>query len=211
MDGEILSRAHVNWISDQPGPLRKLAIHIGCQLAHPAVVCNDWLVEWPPGSIAGYDNDAAAGLDERGDLPFRLRVAMLGTFGVSARIDRWPAADFDVAAAHVALYRDTLRPLIHHGDQFLLTRAPPGDGDGDWAAVWYVAKDGTQGVLFAFRLDSPEPSRVFPLPGLLPGRRYRTRYFAGGETQAAAEALAAGLAVTVGDRFQSELCLVEIA
>ena len=52
LDGEIMSHAHVNWISDQPGPVRKLAIHFGCQLAHPAVVCNDWLVEWPPGSIA---------------------------------------------------------------------------------------------------------------------------------------------------------------
>ena len=43
MDGELLSHAHVNWVSDQPGPLRKLAIHFGTQLAHPAVVCNDWL------------------------------------------------------------------------------------------------------------------------------------------------------------------------
>ena len=78
MDGELLSHAHVNWVSDQPGPLRKLAIHFGTQLAHPAVVCNDWLIEWPPGRIAGYDDDEdSAGLDERCDLPLNLLLHCL--------------------------------------------------------------------------------------------------------------------------------------
>ncbi len=205
LDGAILSHAHVNWISDQPGALRKLAIHFGSQLAHPAVACNDWLVEWPPGSIAGYDEEDAGTLDERGDLAFRLRVAMLGSFGISARADRWSEADFATAAAHVALYRDTIRELVHHGDQYLLTPAPEADGSGDWAAIWYVAKDGSHGVLFAFRLGSDEASRMFPLPGLAGGRRYLARLFAGGVSEATAD----GLSVTVAEKFQSELCVVE--
>jgi alpha-galactosidase len=134
---------------------------------------------------------------------------MLGSFGISARIDRWTDTDFAIAAEHVGLYRETLRPIIHHGDQYLLTRAPPAEGDGDWMAVWYVAKDGSAGVLFAFRLDSQEASRVFALPGLRPDRRYRATRFSGERTDAAGEALAAGLAVTVPDRFRSELCIVE--
>jgi alpha-galactosidase len=170
MDGELLSHAHVNWVSDQPGPLRKLAIHFGTQLAHPAVVCNDWLIEWPPGRIAGYDDDEdSVGLDDRCDLPFRLRVAMLGSFGISAAIDRWPEADLVIAAEHVALYRNKLRSIIHHGNQYFLT-PPPIDGSGDWAAIWYVAKDGSNGVLFAFRLGGGEGSRSFPLPAY-PRRR----------------------------------------
>ncbi|HEX7966978.1 MAG TPA: alpha-galactosidase [Stellaceae bacterium] len=209
MDGELLSHAHVNWISDQPGPLRKLAIHVGSQLAHPAVVCNDWLIEWPPGSIAGYDDQDAGGLDERGDFPFRLRVAMLGSFGISARIDRWPEADLATAAAHIALYRQKLRPIIHEGDQYLLTEAPPGDGNGSWVAIWYAAKDGLSGVLFAFRLLSPEASRVFPLPGLLPDRRYRANFSSGPAPQIAGDALATGLIITVPGPFQSELCFIE--
>jgi alpha-galactosidase len=211
MDGELLSHSHVNWISDQPGPLRKLAIHVGSQLAHPAVVCNDWLIEWPPGSIAGYDDKDAEGLDERGDLPFRLRVAMLGSFGISARIDRWPDADCATAAAHIALYREKLRAIIHHGDQYLLTKAPPPDGNGDWVALWYAAKDRSRGVLFTFRLGSAEGSRIFPLPGLHPDRRYRYTPFAGTVSETTGAALASGLSVAVDGPFQSELHLVEAA
>ncbi len=209
MDGEILAHAHVNWISDQPGALRKLAIHFGSQLAHPAVECNDWLVEWPPGSIAGYDEEDADGLDERGDLPFRLRVAMLGSFGISARADQWPEADFAIATAHIALYRKKLRAIIHHGDQYLLTRSPAVDGSGDWAAIWYVAKDGLHGVLFAFRLGGAEASRSFPLPGLVAGLRYRVSRFSGAVTETMADMLMAGMTVAVPGQFQSELCVVE--
>jgi alpha-galactosidase len=205
LDGAILSHAHVNWISDQPGALRKLAIHFGSQLAHPAVACNDWLVEWPPGSIAGYDEEDAGTLDERGDLPFRLRVAMLGSFGISARADRWSDDEFATAAAHVALYRQTVRELVHHGDQYLLTRTPEADGSGDWAAIWYVAKDASRGVLFAFRLGSDESSRAFPLPGLPQGSRYRARWFDGAVDELAAQEVK----VTVPGQFQSELCVVE--
>ncbi len=204
MDGAILSHAHVNWISDQPGALRKLAIHFGTQLAHPAVECNDWLVEWPPGSVAGYDDDDTDGLDERGDLAFRLRVAMLGSFGISARADRWPEADFATAVAHVALYRETVRPIVHFGDQYLLTPAPPLDGNADWAAIWYVAKDGLSGVLFAFRLAGNDASRTFALPGLQPGRHYRVRLFSGATME-----LTGGLTVVLIGQFQSELCMVE--
>lgn len=211
LDGEIMSHAHINWISDQPGPVRKLAIHFGCQLAHPAVVCNDWLVEWPPGSIApgsAEGADEGRGVDERGDLAFRLRVAMLGSFGISARADRWPEADVGVAAAHIALYRDKLRALIHHGDQYLLTAAPPADGNGDWAAIWYAAKDGSRGVLFAFRLAGSEASRAFPLPGLHAEGHYRARLFAGDELHIAA-APATMLTVTIPEQFRSELVVVE--
>ncbi|HJT09061.1 MAG TPA: alpha-galactosidase [Stellaceae bacterium] len=209
MDGALLSHAHANWLSDQPGPVRKLAIHVGSQLAHPAVVCNDWLIEWPPGSIAGYDDEDSGGLDERGDLPFRLRSAMLGSFGISARIDRWREADFAVAAAHVALYREKLRPIIHHGDQYLLTKAPPGDGNGDWAALWYAAKDGASGVLFAFRLAKGEASRSFPLPGLVPDQCYRVSFFSRAASEMRGDALTGGLVVAIPAPFQSALCYVE--
>jgi len=210
MDGELLSHAHVNWVSDQPGPLHKLAIHFGTQLAHPAVVCNDWLIEWPPGKIAGYDDEDTLGLDERGDLPFRLRIAMLGSFGISAPIDRWPEADLVTAAEHIALYRNKLRSIIHHGDQYLLTPPPPADGNGAWAAIWYVTKDGSEGVLFAFRLASANASATFPLAGLLREKHYRVSLFsAEKEVETTGKALAAGLTITIASEFRSELVLTE--
>jgi alpha-galactosidase len=159
------------------------------------------------GSIAGYDEEDAGTLDERGDLAFRLRVAMLCSFGISARADRWPEADFTTAAAHIALYRETVRETVHHGHQYLLTRPPDANGSGDWAAIWYVAKDGSRGVLFAFRPGAEEAVRVFPLPGLVGGLRYRARLFGG----AVREVLTERLRVTVAAKFQSELRVVEVA
>ena len=142
MDGAILSHAHVNWISDQPGALRKLAIHFGSQLAHPAVVCNDWLVEWPPGSIAATTRRMPARWTNaatcRSACVSRCSAASAsarGRISGPTQISRSPAA-------HVALYRDTVRAIVHHGDQYLLTQPPAADGSGDWAAIWYVAKDG---------------------------------------------------------------------
>jgi alpha-galactosidase len=208
MDGALLAHAHVNWISDQPGSLHKLAIHFGTQLAHPAVACNDWLVEWPPGRIPGYDDDSLAG-DMRGDLAFRLRVAMLGSFGISAGIDRWSAADIATAKVHVGLYKDQLRDIIHQGDQYQLTNPPTVHGAGDWAAMWYVSKDGMRGVLFAFRLGGAAVTRIFPLPGLLATQRYRIWSQPGEATEIAGATLAAGLAVTIEAHFASCLCRVE--
>jgi alpha-galactosidase len=149
-------------------------------------------------------------LDDRGDLPFRLRVAMLGSFGISASIDRWPEDDLVIAAEHIALYRSKLRSIIHHGDQYLLTRAPPADGSGVWAALWYVTKDGLNGVLFAFRLGSTETSRVFPLAGLRSDQAYRASLFSAESiVDTTGEALTRGLGITIPGQFQSELVLVE--
>jgi alpha-galactosidase len=210
MDGEILSHAHVNWISDQPSPLRKLAIHFGSQLAHPAVDCNDWLVEWPPGAIAGYDDDAPQ-IADLGDLPFRFRVAMLGSFGISASINQWSQADFETGIKHVALYAGRLRPIIHHGDQYMLTAGPRLGEEGDWAAIWYVAKHASEGALFAFRLGSRDATREFRLPGLAPERLYRATLGDGSQVEAMGGALAAGLKVHIPQRFRSDLCLIELA
>ncbi len=207
MDGGILSHAHVNWMSDQASALRKLAIHFGTQLAHPAVVCNDWLIDWPGQSEA--PDQPPALVDPRGDLAFRLRVAMLGTFGISAPVHRWSEADRATAAAHVAIYKTSLRAIIHHGDRYALTPPPPPEGNGDWAAVWHVTKDGLQGVLFAFRLAGPEKKRTFPLRGLRKGRRYRLSFQDGPQRTATGAELEAGLGVVLDQTFRSALCLVE--
>lgn len=206
MDGEILSRAHVYWFSDQSNALRKLAIHFGSQLAHPAVVCNDWLIDWPWDDA---DRTEKAAPDPRGDLPFRLRVAMLGTFGISSPIDRWPQADLQTASAHVELYKTHIRPIIHHGDQYYLTPPPPPDGDGDWAAIWYAAKNARSGVLFAFRLAGAATERRFRLPGLREDLRYTVSPFSRPPFVADGGTLAKGLAVGLDETYRSELCRIE--
>ena len=169
-DAELMSHAHAYWISDQTHPLMKLAIHFGSQLAHPPEQCNDWLVEWPPHE-GQHDPLRAAGGD-RGDLTFRIRVAMLGSFGASAPVEKWSDEGYGKLQAARRWHKQVVRPVIRHGDQYLLTEAPPLDGNGDWAAVWYALPDGAGGALFAFRLANGAPTRTFALPGLDRWRTY---------------------------------------
>lgn len=205
-DPEILSHAHVNWMSDQTRPLTNLAIHFGSQLANCAVECNDWLIEWPPHNAIPHHQ---RGVDERGDLAFRTRIAMLGTFGISAPVERWTAQDVASVKNQVSWYKETIQPLVHAGDQYLLTEAPPLDGEGDWAAVWYAAKDARRGVLFAFRLASGHPQRSFPLPGLPPEALYRLRTPEGWSATRRGAELTDGLVVTAETPFRSVLVAIE--
>ena len=202
-DPAILTNSHVNWMSDQTNPLMNLAIHFGSQLAHCAFECNDWLVEWPPHSAVG------AEADPRGDLAFRTRVAMLGSFGISARVERWTEDDKAMVKTHVNWYKQIIQPIILNGDQYLLTEAPPLDGNGDWAAVWYAAKNGERGVLFAFRLAGTDAHHLLRLPGLSPNARYRLRSPEGWTAERSGEELAEGLVVDLDEPYRSALVYVE--
>lgn len=206
-DGELLAHSHTNWMSDQKQPLRNLSIHFGSQLAHPPAACNDWLIEWPPNSIEGHMSRGATP-DDRGDLAFRLKVAMLGTFGISAPVTSWSEAEIAVAARHVAWYREHARPRVKAANQYLLTSQPPLDGRGDWAGVWYADKDSSGGVGFFFRLEG-NATRSFPLGGLDPSRRYRLRYLDGPPTEATGVELATGLSLTLESQFTSAALVVE--
>lgn len=204
-DSAVLRHAHTCWMSDQTRPLVNLAIHFGSQLARCPIECNDWLIEWPPHTAMPHHQ----GVDERGDLAFRTRVAMLGSFGVSAPTGNWTAEDHSVVRQHVSLYKEIVRPLVHSGDQYLLTAAPPADGNGDWAAVWYVAKDGAEGVLFGFRLAGESDRRSFPLPGLTPGAQYQVDSMDGTSARYGGAELAEGLMIGCDTPFSSALLTIK--
>jgi alpha-galactosidase len=204
-DAAILSHAHTNWMSDHTQSLVKLAIHFGSQLAHPAIECNDWLIDWPP----QYTSHTARTQDERGDIAFRTRVAMLGSFGISAPVERWSVKDIATVKQHIRWYKELVRPLVQTGNQYQLTKAPPLDGEGEWAAIWYAATNAHRGVLFAFRLASPNSQHRFSLPGLCPDAEYCLRTPEGWSSTRLGSDLAAGLLVTVEAPFRSVLMFVE--
>jgi alpha-galactosidase len=144
----------------------------------------------------------------RGDLTFRTRIAMLGTFGVSAPVDDWSERDIEVVRTHVDWYKRLVRPVIQHGDQYFLTDAPPLDGKGDWAAVWYTRKDRRQGILFAFRLEGAQADHVFALPGLDPGGQFQLQTPEGQAWRESGAALAQGLRVTLEAPYLSTLIAI---
>ncbi len=205
-DGRILRHAHTNWMSDQANPLRNLAIHFGSQRAHPAKTCNDWLIAWP---AAHHVRHGGSDPDMRGDLLFRLRVAMLGTLGISAKLQHWSEDEIALCRAGIAWFKQYARPVIEGGDQYLLTEAPPLDGTGDWAAAWYTAKDGSAGVGFVFRLQGDESSREFRIPGLASAGTYRLVLQNGTSREVNGQELAEGVAFELPEHFTSQAFHVE--
>jgi alpha-galactosidase len=205
-DGALLRQAHVNWMSDQWQAIKNLAIHFGSQLAHPAKLCNDWLIDWPeppPDAPAKADASLEWHWDARGDLRFRLRSAMLGTLGLSTKLDLWTPEEIETARTHIAWYKGKARDVIERGDQYLLTEAPPLSGKGDWAAVWYAMKDRSGGVGYFFRLEGEDDDRVFALPGLDPDAAYEVAFLDGGNERRTGRQLAAGLSTRIGENFGS--------
>jgi alpha-galactosidase len=207
-DAATLRRGHTQWMSDEWRPLRNLSIHFGLQLCHPPELCNDWLIEWPPGDVP-YAKGAAP--DERGDLPFRLHIAMLGSFGLSARIGAWSAGDLARAAQEIAWYKGFARPLVQDGRQVILTPQPTLDGLGGWAAMAHVAPAGDRAVAFVFRLEAAEDGFELHLPGLDPEATYRVRVGDGQAQAMTGRALAAGLRIGVDAPYRSRRVSVERA
>ena len=205
-DGALLRNAHVNWMSDQWQAVKNLAIHFGSHLAHPARLCNDWLIDWPqpaPDARKNSDPSLEWHWDGRGDLRFRLRVAMLGSFGLSSKLNLWSEAEIGTARQHIAWYKQKARDTISQGDQYLLTPPPPLDGHGDWAAIWYAAKDGSRGVGYFFRLEGDDADKSFCLHGLDPDAGYDVAFLDGGAERRNGQQLAEGLLVHIDDRFGS--------
>jgi alpha-galactosidase len=210
-DGGLLRNAHVNWMSDQWQAVKNLAIHFGSQLAHPARLCNDWLIDWPeppPDSPKNSDASLEWHWDARGDLKFRLRVAMLGSFGLSSKLDLWTREEIATAREHIGWYKEMARNVIAEGDQYLLTKAPPLDGRGDWAGIWYAAKDASRAVGFFFRLEAEDAERTFKLAGLDPDSSYEVVFLDGGSERRSGRELAGGLPVKIGETFGSAIVSV---
>jgi alpha-galactosidase len=163
-DAGISRRSHLTWMSDQSSPLANLSIHFGAQLLHPPEECNDWLIEWPP---------AASSSKQAGDLRFRLHVAMLGAFGVSAPVQLWEKADLELAASQIRWYKRHVASELSASRQYLLGDQPSLQDPTGWATAWYARRDASGGHLLSFRLDDDRRSVELPLEGLLDDSRYR--------------------------------------
>jgi alpha-galactosidase len=200
-DAETLRRGNTQWMSDEWRPLRNLSIHFGLQLCHPPELCNDWLIEWPPGDVP-YAKEAEA--DERGDLLFRLRIAMLGSFGISARVAAWSDEERRAAAAEVAWYKAIARPLVQDGQQFILTAQPSLEGLGGWAAMAHVAADGGRAIAFVFRLEASDDAFRLRLPGLERDASYLATLSDGRTLRLTGVEAEAGITLTLDAPYRSE-------
>jgi alpha-galactosidase len=79
-------------------------------------------------------------------LAYRFLVAMQGALGIGSNLNRFSAADTDLATRMIATYK-RIRATVQGGDLYRLS-SPRTE---DLTANQYVAADGKQAVLFAFR------------------------------------------------------------
>ena len=146
--------------SDNTDGFDRLSIQDGFSRAYTPRVMMAWVTDVP--NFNGRTTPLA----------FRFLVAMTGSLGIGANLNKWSDADLDAAAKMVAFYK-TVRSTVQDGDLYRL--APIGQPQA--GVKEYVAADGRQAVVFAF-LQSQQHGRPQPavaLRGLDPRAVYRVR------------------------------------
>lgn len=134
VDLGILRRVDEVWPSDNTEAFDRLRIQEGFTYAYTPKVMSAWVTDVPN------MNGRAV------PLPYRFLVMMQGALGIGANLNKFSEQDTATATRMVATYK-RIRATVQTGDLYRLL-SPRGD---DVTASQYVAGDGRQSVLFAFR------------------------------------------------------------
>ncbi len=158
VDLGILRRVDEVWTSDNTEAFDRLKIQEGFTYAYAPKIMMAWVTDVP-------------NTNQRSTpLSYRFLVAMQGSLGVGANLNKWAAADFDLAAKMIAYYKQ-IRNTVQTGSLYRLLSPR----EGELTANEYVAQDGKQAVLFAF-LHSQQFGNATPniyLKGLDPSATYK--------------------------------------
>jgi alpha-galactosidase len=165
------------WVSDNTDPFDRLLIQDGFSRAYT------------PGVMMAWVTDSIIGINHRStSLDYRFLVAMQGSLGIGADLNKLTPEDMATARQYIAAYK-SMREVVQQGSLYRLIS--PQDDRQD-AATESVSPDRSQAVLFAF-LHSSEGTIPYPtvrLLGLDPDRQYKRSAIAG--AQADAPAVASG-------------------
>ena len=156
IDLATLRRADSCWISDQTySP--DICRYMQCRFAR--------LLPSPLARGAVAVNRGAGG---EGFCDHDVLARMCGALGFAGDIASWPAR----LARRVRRWTDAYKAIRHllGGDFHQLLPVPA--TDRQWDAVQFVSADGTESVIFAFRMSGPADRAVLGPRGLLAGRDY---------------------------------------
>lgn len=145
VDLGILKRVEQVWTSDNTEAFDRLTIQDGFTHAYTPKVMMDWVTDVPNMN------------DRSTPLKYRFLVAMMGSLGIGANLNKWSEQDFTLANKMVTYYK-SIRETVQEGDLYRLSS--PRD-DGTLTANQYVSQDGRKSVLFAF-LQSQQFRRPAP-------------------------------------------------
>jgi alpha-galactosidase len=134
VDLGILSRVEQVWPSDNTDALDRLRIQEGFSYAYAPRVMMCWVTDCP-------------NLLTKRTVPLRYRfhVAMAGALGIGGDLSRWTQQEMEEARGFIAIYKRA-RSVIQNGLLYRLLSPRT----GSVAATQYVARDGSEIVLFAW-------------------------------------------------------------
>jgi alpha-galactosidase len=201
---------HVTFLSDPDWPEHGLQLLWGATtMLHPSQILHWGYSQW-------YGEHDYQAFDPRDPelAPHRLdyyrRIAMLGATGMSWALPDLPDWVRDRLLGHISTYRDLVRPFVRTADVHRLTGAPRRFGEGErWAAAQYAQPDGSEHLVFAFRLHGGKPTEVVRLHALDPAGSYDVHWQDAGrrEVLSGEELMTAGLHLALPEEG-SELILL---
>jgi alpha-galactosidase len=134
IDLGILQRVDEVWPSDNTEAFDRLRIQEGFSMAYAPKIMSAWVTDVP-------------NMNQRStSLPYRFLVAMQGALGVGVNLNKFTEADSEIATRMIAIYK-RIRATVQTGDLYRIA-SPRTE---DVTVNQYVAADGRQSVLFAFR------------------------------------------------------------
>jgi alpha-galactosidase len=160
VDLGVMKRTDEVWTSDNTEAFDRLTIQEGFTYAFTPKVMMAWVTDVPNMN------------DRSTPLAYRFLVAMQGSLGIGANLNKWAEADFNLATKMIAYYK-SIRKTVQEGNLYRLLSPR----ESDLTANDYVSRDGKQAVLFAFlhsqQFRSPMPAIL--LRGLDPDAVYRVK------------------------------------
>ncbi len=160
IDLGIMKRVEQVWTSDNTEAYDRLRIQEGFSQAYAARAMMAWVTDVP--NMNGRSTP----------LKYRFLVAMQGSLGIGANLNKWPQEDFALASKLVDYYKG-VRRTVQEGKLYRLASPM----EGDLTANQYVSEEGKQAVLFAFLRSQQygRPAPVIYLKGLDANAVYRVR------------------------------------
>jgi alpha-galactosidase len=154
------------WPSDNTDASDRILIQNGFTYAYSPAVMMAWVTDSP-----NWVNQRSVSLE------YRFLVAMQGSLGIGADLNKWKPEDFAQAKQMVAQYK-TIRETIQRGELYRLITP---ENDSPYSVTESVSRDGKQAVSFAFLHSSKElyPYPRIQLRGLDRNARYSISPFAG--------------------------------
>ena len=189
------------WPSDNTEAFDRLRIQEGFSEAYAAKFMSAWVTDVPN------QNGRST------SLTYRFLVAMQGALGVGANLNKWSAEESQLASRMIGLDK-RIRQTVQFGDLYRLLSPRV----SDTTANEYVAADGRQAVLFAFR-HSQQYNRAPPtlrLHGLNDRLIYRVepmdgKLIGGARRLSGAYLMNNGLQLTLDGDFDSTAVVLERA